>query len=115
MTTKRAPQAAQAVEGNGKATGGITGKGFKPGQSGNPGGMAKVAVAMRDRARAAVDEHVMSAWIQEVQAQGPDWVRCSELLAAYGYDKPGAAKADNDAASRPLTVVVQLLAEKVKP
>lgn len=33
---------AKAVEGNGKATGGITGKGFKPGQSGNPGGMKKL-------------------------------------------------------------------------
>lgn len=30
------------VERNGKTTGGITGKGFLPGQSGNPGGMKKM-------------------------------------------------------------------------
>lgn len=32
----------EGVERNGKATGGVTGKGFMPGQSGNPGGMKKM-------------------------------------------------------------------------
>jgi hypothetical protein len=62
--------------------------GFKPGRSGNPDGRPKVAAEFRQRARKAVDDHVIAAWIAEVEAQGEHWVKCSELLAAYGYGKP---------------------------
>lgn len=43
---------------------------------------------LRDRCRKAVDELVLAAWENEVRTCGPHWVRCSELLAAYGYGKP---------------------------
>lgn len=77
---------------------------FKPGQSGNPGGRPKNSPILRERCQRAVDEHVVDAWVNEVVTQGPDWVKCSELLAAYGYNKPASAKEDNEALrdARPL-------------
>lgn len=61
---------------------------FKKGQSGNPGGRAKVAAEFTKRCREAVDEYVIAMWIAEVKCFGKERVRCSELLAAYGYGKP---------------------------
>ena len=76
----------------------------KGGPSPNPSGRPAVVEAFRLKARAAVDEHVLGAWIDEVQAKeriemtdngpvsvmqrGREWMRASELLAAYGYGKP---------------------------
>lgn len=77
-----------------------TDKRFKPGQSGNPSGRPKVVEAFRDRARKAVDEHVLERWIREVIEDGPEWVRASELLAAYGYGKPSSAPEDLAAVQR---------------
>lgn len=70
---------------------------FKPGQSGNPGGRPKQAAHLRARCQSATDELVVDAWEAEVRAQGPDWVKCSELLAAYGYGKPSSSPEDLDA------------------
>lgn len=61
---------------------------FVKGQSGNPNGRPKVAETFREKARRAVDEHVISAWISEVEKRGKEWVKASELLAGYGYGKP---------------------------
>lgn len=78
---------------------------FQKGQSGNPGGRPKLADAFREKARKAVDDHVLDAWIDEVEGveqmvesedgamkvikkRGKEWIRASELLAAYGYGKP---------------------------
>jgi hypothetical protein len=63
-------------------------KGFQKGKSGNPSGRPKVVEEFRQRARKAVDEKVLDAWIAEVDAQGEHWVECSKMLAAYGYGKP---------------------------
>ena len=38
----------KSVHSNGRGTGGVTGKGFKPGQSGNPGGRAAVPSEVRE-------------------------------------------------------------------
>jgi hypothetical protein len=61
---------------------------FVKGKSGNPAGRAKVVEEFRDRARKAADEHVISAWISEVESMGDSWLKASELLAAYGYGRP---------------------------
>ncbi|HET7099598.1 MAG TPA: hypothetical protein VFJ52_00490 [Terriglobia bacterium] len=58
------------------------------GVSGNPSGRPKVAEEFRAKARKAVDELVLRKWMAEVENDGPEWVRCSELLAAYGYGRP---------------------------
>jgi hypothetical protein len=59
-----------------------------PGTTLNPSGRPKVVEEFRARARKAVDEKIVARWIREVEDDGPDWVKCSELLAAYGYGKP---------------------------
>lgn len=73
------------------------GKPFAKGQSGNPGGRPKLREHVRERCASAVDELVVEAWEAEVRTQGPDWVKCSELLAAYGIGKPSSAPEDLDA------------------
>lgn len=80
-------------------------QGFTKGVSGNPGGRPKENEMFRDRAKRAVDEHVLQAWIDEVVTRGDAWPKCSELLAAYGYGKPASAPEDNAAlalSGRPL-------------
>src|SRR4051812_18466254 len=75
---------------------------FKPGQSGNPHGRPKGNPAFKLRCREVVDLVCFDAWKAEVEAKGEHWVKCSELLAAYGYGKPGQA---DDAANGSFTVV----------
>lgn len=71
--------------------------GFQKGKSGNPSGRPKVVEEFRERARKAVDEHVLQRWVDEVVNGGEYWMRASEMLAAYGYGKPPSAPEDNDA------------------
>ena len=71
--------------------------GFPKGKSGNPSGRPKVVEEFRERARKAVDEHVLQKWVDEVVNNGEHWMRASEMLAAYGYGKPPSAPEDNDA------------------
>lgn len=82
---------------------------FVKGQSGNPNGRPKIVDAFRDKARKAVDEHVLSAWIHEVGTMGEEWVRCSELLAAYGYGKPSQPVEHSGADGRSLDLVVRFV------
>lgn len=78
---------------------------FKKGQSGNPGGRPKVAAELKARCLKAVDEKVIKAWIAEIDAMGDHWVKCSELLAAYGLGKPTQPISGED--SGPIKVAVQ--------
>lgn len=95
-----------SVGNNGKTTGGATGKGFKPGQSGNPNGRPKVAEAFREKCRKAVDERVIDAWITEVQNQGENWMKASELLAAYAYGRPTQAVEHSGEGGEPLSIQI---------
>lgn len=73
---------------NNSETAKTVGRPFKPGQSGNPGGRPKVADVFKMGCRRVVDELVLERWRDEVEKLGDNWVKCSELLAAYGYGKP---------------------------
>lgn len=90
------------AENSGKTAKAKRGRPFPKGQTGNPNGRPTINPVFRDRARNAVDQHVLDAWVAEVTPdaggqRGANWVKCSELLAAYGYGKPPAAPEDNDA------------------
>ena len=84
------------------------GRPFEKGNKGGPG-RSKIDQDFRARARKAVDEHVLSAWIAEVEAQGKEWVKCSELLAAYGYGKPSQPVEHSSQDGEPLGLVVQFV------
>jgi hypothetical protein len=75
----------------------VPGRPFAKGKSGNPGGRPKGYGKFRKEARRVVDEKVIAAWENEVASLGDDWVKCSELLAAYGYGKAPSAPDDNKA------------------
>ena len=82
------------------------GRPIQPGQVLNPAGRPKVVEAFRDRCRKAVDEHVIDAWIEEIESRGEYWLKASELVAAYGCGKPPAAQEDREALqARPLVVL----------
>lgn len=64
----------------------------KPFAKGDPrrakGGRPSIPEAFREKARKIVDELVLARWQEEVDSLGEHWVKCSELLTAYGYGKP---------------------------
>lgn len=96
---------AQATE---KMVGGVTGKGFKPGQSGNPKGRPPLAKDFKQRCR---DFMQAEGWrtLQEL-AQDPKSAhrfRALELIANYGYGKPTQLIGADD--ENPLKIVVDLL------
>ena len=78
------------------------------GGSGNPLGRPKALPMFRSRCRERTDERVFAAWVDEIEVRervvghafgapiidvcrGKEWIRASELLAAYGYGKPAQA------------------------
>ena len=90
-------------------TGGVTGKGFKPGQSGNPGGQSKEKRAFLERLKTEDAEEVYEAFMGLVrEGNAPAILRAVEYLAG----KPPNATEDNEAIRQSLTVVVQSLAAK---
>lgn len=52
-----------------------------------------------------MDELVLAAWADEIRTRGPDWLRASELMAAYAYGRPSAAVEDVVDAVRSLQAV----------
>ena len=70
-------------------TGGVTGKGFEPGQSGNPSGRPKGTKGFRERCREFADEKGLPVLIDIAEsAKHKDRLKAVELLLAYGYGKP---------------------------
>ena len=77
------------VENNTKTTGGVTGKGFKPGQSGNPGGRPKQIKVFKERCQAFMDEEGIDLLIKIAQSpRDKDRFKALELIAAYSWGKP---------------------------
>jgi Family of unknown function (DUF5681) len=80
-----------SVQNNGRTTGGITGKGFRPGQSGNPGGRPK---GLAKATRELVGEDGMKLaefWLSimdDPMRRDSDRLKASRLLADRGWGKP---------------------------
>jgi len=77
------------VDNNKKTTGGCTGKGFKPGQSGNPGGRPKRVKPFKDRCQTFMEEEGIDALISIAQSpRDKNRFKALELIAAYSWGKP---------------------------
>lgn len=100
----RLPMAAnEPVQNNRPATGGATGKGFKPGKSGNPGGRPK-GLASRVREAAPADEladYFAAIWkkdltklaelkIDATEISLADRNKAADWLSERGYGKPAS-------------------------
>lgn len=72
-------------------------------------GRPKIAEEFRATCRKAVDDHVIHRWRMEVETGGEHWVKCSELLAAYGYGKPAQPIEHSGADGEPLSIAVRLV------
>jgi len=95
------------------------------GVSGNPAGRPKIVKELKARALKAVDEYVFKAWIEElevrervvtiagrelvVRERGPNWVRCSELLANYGMGKPTQPVSGSDEDDPPIAIAIKFV------
>ena len=77
------------VANNEKQIGGVTGKGFQPGKSGNPTGRPKVSTVFRNNCREFMSEE---GWKKlktiAVSTKRKDQIKALELIAAYAYGKP---------------------------
>lgn len=89
-----------------KKTGGVTGKGFMPGRSGNPGGRAKGASEVREMARAhtatAIERLAFWAASNEPSASV---AACNALLDRAWGKAP--VKFDDDDGKSGLTVIIK--------
>jgi hypothetical protein len=78
------------VQNNGKTTGGVTGKGFRPGKSGNPGGRPR-GIARITREKLGEDgEAIVDFWIEAMNDTALNMrerLEASKLLAERGWGK----------------------------
>jgi len=77
------------VANNTKTTGGATGKGFEPGQSGNPNGRPKIAQEFRENCREFMAEggwDKLRGIVEDEKHR--DRFRALELIMGYAYGKP---------------------------
>ena len=90
----------ELVSNNGETTqlGGVTGRGFMPGQSGNPSGRPK-GIARAVREACGGDPTMLVEGLLAIArgegaggkpARAADQIRAHELLLAYGWGKPAA-------------------------
>ncbi len=80
---------------------------FVKGQSGNISGRPKAADEFRVRCRKLVDEKVVDYWQRELENDGPNAMKASELLSAYAYGKPSQAVELSGKDGGPITVTWQ--------
>lgn len=109
------------VQSNGDATtyrvGGVTGRGFKPGQSGNPGGKGKSTAVLAKRIQretkngGEVVDYLLEA--MRHSRSGKERIDAATLLLAYGFGKPmqptEVTGADGGPIEHALTVAAQAI------
>ena len=88
------------------------GKPFPKGKSGNPGGVSKEKRAFLARMTSDDGETIYEGFMALIREGN---VPATLLGVQYLAGKPANAKEDNEALKSSLTVVVQSLAERVKP
>jgi hypothetical protein len=93
-------EAVSSVQNNGRTTGGVTGRGFRPGRSGNPGGRPQ---SLAKATRALVGEDGMALaqlwWdiARDETRRDSDRLEASRLLADRGWGKaPAYVPIDED-------------------
>jgi len=105
----------QTVANNAVSTGGVTGKGFKPGQSGNPSGRPPIAKEFRDKCRNYM-EAGEGGWDKLVSLASKSKpqirIRALELITAYAYGKPAQAVEVTGGDGAPVVVRLEGEAEK---
>jgi hypothetical protein len=101
----------KSVQKNGATTGGVTGRGFKPGRSGNPGGRPK-GLAAKARAATKDGQALIDFWTkvyEDESASMRDRLEASKLLAERGFGKPALTlEADFESDTLMLTRLVAL-------
>jgi hypothetical protein len=84
------------VQNNGRSTGGITGRGFRPGRSGNPGGRPQ-SLARATRELVGEDGMKLAAfWVsvmEDEMRRDSDRLEASKLLADRGWGKAAVYEA----------------------
>lgn len=89
-------QGSGSVAINGKQPGGATGKGWRPGQSGNPSGRPGGYAEFREMCRSKSPQAV-EALEGALTEGGPSAVAAARVLLEYGWGKPASAPEDLDA------------------
>ena len=118
---RRQPQAEPALQTTtGKQQGGVTGKGFLPGRSGNPGGRKrgtpnKATLAVRDACGAIVEDAIYRRQLLVRARAGelPPTVEC--LLWHYRYGKPKERLEIDGADGGPIVFQVVTNVPQVEP
>lgn len=85
------------VQNNVKTAGGVTGKGFRPGKSGNPGGRPKgFGAYIREKTldgRTLVDDALRV--LDSKQSSDAARIAARQFLANYGFGKPVGTREDS--------------------
>ena len=88
---RRERDAKRSVENNGGSTGGVTGKGFRPGSSGNPGGRPKGLAAMvKDRVEPSELVDILLDAARDPRAKVSERIAAVRELADRGWGKAPA-------------------------
>jgi len=100
-----------SVENNIGSTGGVTGKGFVRGQSGNPGGRPRGLARATREVLGGDGERIVRFWLKTMEdpnAKLADRLEASRLLADRGWGRPTVTDPLAEAAAVPSAVLLTI-------